>query len=339
VPWFVLIAHRQEGFASYFLWRHHVLRFVSAFDHEAPIWYYLPVLLIGMFPSSLLLGPTLHFLAGRREELRGLRTRELGALALAAVWIVVFFSASSCKLPTYILPAVPLLCLVQGYVLHQLLAGKYISAVWARLAHRLPVHATELAAAIGAGIAVADLVLEPDFGVAQVVNYVVLGGSLAFLLYRVVHRRSWPARAASWGMVAGVSLLIMGFAFQKFVPEFARYRSVHANAARLCRTADGTSLPVVYFAWQSDGSSLYLPADQVRRFRDGEWASLQRFILEHPHTVIVADPPHAALLRDILGDRVALTRSRGARGRLYLSSTLPTANTLVGARDSLPVQR
>jgi hypothetical protein len=197
----------------------------------------------------------------------------------------------------------------------------------------------DLAVAIGAGIAVADLVLEPDHGAAQLANYAVLGGSLAFLLYRLVHRRSWPARAASWGVVAGASLLIMGFAFQKFVPEFARYRSVHANAARLCRTAHGTPLPVIYFAWQSDGSSLYLPPAQIRRFKDGEFANLERFILEHPHTVIVADPPHAALLRDTLGNRIALTQSRGARGRLYLLSTLPAANTLVGTRDSLPVQR
>ncbi len=214
-PWFILIGQRQGEFASYFLWKHHVLRFVSAFNHKAPMWYYLPVLLIGMFPSSLLLGPTLDFLAGRRAELRTLRTRELGAVALAAVWIVAFFSASSCKLPTYILPAVPLLCLVQGCMLHQLLGGKYASAVWARLAHRLLVHATDLAVAIGAGIAVADLVLEPDHGVAQAINYAVIGGSLAFLLYRVMHRRSWPARAANWGVVAGASLLIMGFAFQR----------------------------------------------------------------------------------------------------------------------------
>ena len=68
-PWFILIGQRQGEFASYFLWKHHVLRFVSAFNHKAPMWYYLPVLLIGMFPSSLLLGPTLDFLAGRRAEL------------------------------------------------------------------------------------------------------------------------------------------------------------------------------------------------------------------------------------------------------------------------------
>jgi hypothetical protein len=338
-PWFILIGQRQEDFASYFLWKHHVLRFVSAFNHKAPVWYYVPVLLIGMFPSSLLLGPTLGFLAGRREELRTLRTRELGAMALAAVWIVAFFSVSSCKLPTYILPAIPLLCLVQGCMLHQLLSGKYTSAVWARLAHRLPMHAMDLAVAIGGGIAVADLALEPDHGVAQAINFAVIGGSLAFLLYRVIHRRSWPVRAANWGVVAVASLLIMGFAFQKFVPEFALYRSINANAARLCQTADGAPLPVVYFEWQCDGSSFYLPTEQVRRFRGNDLAGFQRFLLEHPQMVLIADSLHVALLQDTLGSRAAFTRSRGARGRLYTLSTLPTSDTLVGTRQAVPVQR
>ena len=69
-PWFILIAQRQGEFASHFLWKHHVLRFVSAFNHQAPVWYYLPVLFLGMFPSSLLFGPTLGFLFGRRDGLR-----------------------------------------------------------------------------------------------------------------------------------------------------------------------------------------------------------------------------------------------------------------------------
>lgn len=339
-PWFVLTALRQEGFASYFFWRHHVVRFVSEFGHGAPAWFYLPVLLIGMFPSSLLAGPTLDFLMGRRGELRALRTRELGALTLAVVWILIFFSASRCKLPTYVLPAVPLLCLVQGCMLHQLLAGRYARATWARLAQRLPVHAVELAVTIAAGLAVADLVLEPDRGVARVLNYLVLGGALVFLLDRLIRRQaSWGAQPVRWCLAAGVLLLLMGFAYQKFVPELAWHRSIGANAARLCRTPDGASMPVVYFAWQSDGSGLYLPAAQVRRFRDSQFASLVQFLLRNRRALLVADPSHAALVRDALGDRVTLTRSRGARGRLYLLSSHSAAERLVDARHGTPPRR
>ena len=70
--------------------------------------------------------------------------------------------AGSC--PYLLLPAVPLVCLVQGSMLHHLLSGTYATSAWARLAHRLPVHATDIAAAIGASMAVLDLWLEPDRG-------------------------------------------------------------------------------------------------------------------------------------------------------------------------------
>ncbi|MHB8954068.1 MAG: glycosyltransferase [Pirellulaceae bacterium] len=338
-PWFVLIAQRQGDFANHFLWKHHILRFVSAFNHQAPIWYYLPVLFLGMFPSSLLFGPTLGFLFSRRDHLRRLRTTELGAVALAAGWILIFFSASSCKLPPYILPAVPLLCLAQGYMLHHLLSGTFTQSGWARFAHRLPIHATDMAVATGASIAMLDLWLEPDRGLGQTFNCSVIGASLFFLIYRVLHRRTWPARAMNWVAVVGTSLLIMGFAFQKFVPEFALYRSINANAARIRNTADGHHLPVVYFEWECEGSEFYLPSDQIRFFEEDDLAGIRQFVAAHPQAVLVADPHQIVRLQKTLGRHATFTRSRGARGRLYLLSTRPLAHAVVGARDVTPLQR
>jgi 4-amino-4-deoxy-L-arabinose transferase-like glycosyltransferase len=338
-PWFVLISLRQEGFANHFLWKHHIVRFVSAFNHEAPVWYYVPVLLIGMFPTSLLIVPTLDFLLGRRASLRALRTRELGALALATVWILAFFSLSHCKLPTYILPAVPLLCLLKGSMLHHLLDGRYAHDFWARVAARLPVHAMDMAIATGAGIAVVDVMLVPDPRATQWINFVVIGAGLAYLAYRLTHRRPGPARHAHWAVAATISLLIMGFAFQKFVPEFAGFRSIHANAARLRQVADGTRVPVVYFDWQSDGSSFYLPADQIRRLEEDDLVVMRRLVREHPRMVVIADAADVHLLQEKLGSRFTFTRSRGARGRLYLLTSSPAPNTLVGTREAAPLQR
>ena len=339
-PWFILIAQRQGDFASHFLWKHHVLRFVSAFNHQAPVWYYLPVLFLGMFPSSLLFGPTLGFLFGRRDDLRMLRTAELGAVALAAAWILVFFSASSCKLPTYILPAVPLLCLIQGSMLHHLLSGTYATVPGRGSLTACRCTPPTWPSAIGASIAVVDLWLEPDRGLGQAVNFAVIGASLAFLLYRAMHRQTWPARATNWVVVVATSLLIMGFAFQKFVPEFALYRSINANAARIRNTADGSHLPVVYFEWQCDGSSFYLPTDQICRFSEQDLAGMRRFVETHPasgrHHRSTSDRP----LQETLGSQATFTRSRGARGRLYLLSTRPAPDAVVGTRgNTRPFQR
>jgi hypothetical protein len=48
-----------------------------------------------------------------------LRSPELGFMLLAGGWCVAFFTVSSCKLPTYILPAFPPLCLALGHFLAQ----------------------------------------------------------------------------------------------------------------------------------------------------------------------------------------------------------------------------
>jgi hypothetical protein len=45
------------------------------------------------------------------------RTADLGFLLLAGGWCVAFFSASACKLPTYVLPAFPPLALALGWFL------------------------------------------------------------------------------------------------------------------------------------------------------------------------------------------------------------------------------
>ena len=341
VPWFVLIAHRQAEFAGYFLWKHHVLRFVSAFNHEAPIL----VLRAGVAHRDV---PQFS-VAGSHARLSGWAPGRAAQAQDARAWGV----GARRGVDRGVLLGVQL----QAADVHPACRSAVVFGAGLRAASTVgrqvrpcglgPPRAPVARARHGPGGGHRSGHCRSGSGAGarsrcgQFVNFAVLGGSLAFLVYRLVHPCSWPARAASWGVVAGVSLLIMGFAFQKFVPEFARYRSVHANAARLCRTARRHAVAGRVFRvaerWQ-----FTLPARRSGpplRAMASSPAS-EQFILEHPHTVIVADPPHAALLRDTLGNRIALTRSRGARGRLYLLSTLPSADTLVGhPRLPLPVQR
>jgi hypothetical protein len=90
---------------------------MTSFAHERGFWFYGPVLLLGLLPGSLLLWPLLRFLGSPDEAVRRQRPVELGFHLLAGGWCVLFFSLSSCKLPTYILPAFPPLALALGYLL------------------------------------------------------------------------------------------------------------------------------------------------------------------------------------------------------------------------------
>jgi 4-amino-4-deoxy-L-arabinose transferase-like glycosyltransferase len=117
-PWFVAMMVHDPGFANYFFWEHHVRRFVAPFDHAEPIWFYLPDVLLGMLPWTLLL-PGLILCMGRRGPVR--RPTGLGFFVLAALGSFLFFSLSGCKRSAYILPAMPPLALALGCYLDALL--------------------------------------------------------------------------------------------------------------------------------------------------------------------------------------------------------------------------
>src|SRR5207249_2653422 len=93
------------------------LRFIAPFDHPRGVWFYVPVVLLGLLPASLLLVPFGRFLLSGQAETAQRRSPELGFLLLACGWCLFFFSLSGCKLPTYILPAFPPLALALGYYL------------------------------------------------------------------------------------------------------------------------------------------------------------------------------------------------------------------------------
>ena len=117
LPWYAAMSLRIPAFARDFFWEHNVRRFLAPFAHEHGIWFYIPVLLGGLLPGTLLLVPFLRFLFSSDPSRAARRTVELSFLLLAGGWCVFFFTLSQCKLPTYIMPAFPPLCLAFGHFL------------------------------------------------------------------------------------------------------------------------------------------------------------------------------------------------------------------------------
>ncbi len=111
VPWYVAMYFREPVFLKYFFWEHNVMRFLQPFDHLQPVWYYAPILLTGWLPGTALAIPYIRNLLFSSGEQR---TQAGGFWLIAGCWCVVFFSISGSKLPTYILPAYPFLCLALG---------------------------------------------------------------------------------------------------------------------------------------------------------------------------------------------------------------------------------
>lgn len=104
LPWALAIHRREPDFWRYFFWVEHVERFTSPAggQHPAPFWFYIPILLGGAMPWTVLMGPIIQGVrhADRRQPM----------MRLALCWFalpLLLFSASSGKLGTYILPCFP----------------------------------------------------------------------------------------------------------------------------------------------------------------------------------------------------------------------------------------
>ena len=109
-PWFVLVSQRNPEFFQFFFIREHFERFTTTEHHRVGAWYYfVPVLLGGLLPWSSLL-PQLTRHALHKEE--GAVFQHNRLLLVWCGFIFLFFSASSSKLPGYILPMFPALGLL-----------------------------------------------------------------------------------------------------------------------------------------------------------------------------------------------------------------------------------
>ncbi|VVC83433.1 glycosyltransferase family 39 protein [Sideroxydans sp. CL21] len=124
VPWFVLVIKANPEFFQRFFIYEHFERFTTKVHGRFQPWYYfVPILLLGMMPWTMLMFDTL--LRSWRGSVRKVKVFSPERFLLVwAVFVYLFFSVSDSKLPSYLLPIFPALALLMGKQLAEMKARR-----------------------------------------------------------------------------------------------------------------------------------------------------------------------------------------------------------------------
>ncbi len=184
-PWFILVALRNPEQPHFFFIHEHFERFLTPGHRREGAWYYfIPLLLPGVLPWLGFLPQGLG--AGLQRQPGRFQPRLM--LLTWAVFIFVFFSFSSSKLPGYIVPVFPALALLTAVYLEaaerrsQLIAAGLVALLGALVLIAVPV-------ALAKGHGGADLQSLREYR-----PWLILAGSLLLGGGAAAWRFAWQSR-------------------------------------------------------------------------------------------------------------------------------------------------
>ena len=256
--WVVPAALAAPDYLADFVWVHNVERYLWSSSaenlfHPEPLWFFVPVVLVALLPWSPLLPVTV---TASLQERGGDRL-----LAEYVVWVLVFFSLSSGKLATYVVPAFPAAAILTARWLVERriddrLAGRTLARVGAGLTAPL---------VIAAAVAIHDRAPSATFHAAS-----LLPASAAGLVVAIAGRRFTTTVAAvtvvSWGLVATLFVFSVWSA-----PALSAHMSDRdlAHAARAAGPADAVVAyrvrPFSFLFYYRERLVYYVPVDEYRQ--------------------------------------------------------------------------
>jgi 4-amino-4-deoxy-L-arabinose transferase-like glycosyltransferase len=209
VPWFVLVSLKNPEFPRFFFIHEHFERFTSKVHHRTgPIWYFIPILLLGMLPWLGVLAQS--FWRARREP-AGMQFKPRRLLLIWAGFIFFFFSISGSKLPSYIIPICPALALLVACYLQN--ASRKTLMGMAALVTVLGAAGLAFTPRIGG---LTDVPFEQPLYEAYAVWVAVaaavgIAGSLAALILARQRFKDWSVVALGATAFACIQVLMLGY--------------------------------------------------------------------------------------------------------------------------------
>lgn len=332
-PWYIGTMIATPEFLLHFIWKHNVMRFSSAFNHQQPFWFYLPVILVVMFPASQLLWTGVKFLGTRKPEVRLLRTQAHGYLLIAPLWLFIFFSLSQAKLPSYIFPAIPTLCLLLGAIL-DVNIFKPIESEAASLNatpqswfnfrtgaiqtyyRRLPVR---LGLNMAFWIAVISAIILFALPSATASSTLMCWSAAVTVIVTAIacHRRTHPA--ISWSANCLLALFLSSLITHRIIPAVSQTRSIQNSVAEMKQQPEFSDMEVVYFARDNFAPQVLLGSLPITHFPETETFKAAKYLEAHPKLILVSTPDHIKELRKTLDWNISISKYESAR-HIYLIS-------------------
>jgi len=116
LPWVFLVQRSNPDFLWFFFVREHFLRFTTKIhQHYEPFWFFLPIVIGGMFPWLAFARRAVRAAWDAREEYLPAEDRRF--LFCWVLFVLLFFSFSRSKLVTYAAPIFPPLAVLFGCAL------------------------------------------------------------------------------------------------------------------------------------------------------------------------------------------------------------------------------
>ncbi len=307
-PWILALAARgQLGMLEEMFLRQNLTRFVAAWDHRQPFWYYGVHVWLGNAPWSPLLVAAVR-LPERTEGERRLDT-------LAWCWllgVIVFLSMSQSKRNDYLLPvAAAVAILASGPLLRWVDGGPLSRARRVWVTGLLAVLAV---AALGLGVALVTVAPRQApvlTGPGWLAAVVLVAGAVSVAALLARGRRRGAALAA-WGAFAAFYLVTAA----ALLPAADAFKSARPFCRALAARVPSGEPVATYRFWQWRAeytfygerafASLQTP-EQLRDWR-GRWVLVEDWALPEARTV--------------LGDAPAALTGRVGRGTIVLLGPL-----------------
>jgi len=300
LPWYIAVGVTTDGeWLHGFLGKHNVDRFLKPMEgHRGPIVYYIPAVLIGMFPWSVFL-PLAIFDMVRRCCSTDADKNSLRFVLCWAGLYLGFFSLAGTKLPSYVLPAYPALAVIIAVFLQRWIdQPEQFSRFWIRIGLGSIV-------VVGLGVCislpiVAHLLLPGEYWLGVVGITPLIGGAAAL----------WWQRQQRIGLVvpivAATAVLVSVSLFAVAGPRI----SLHQNSAPLASFArDYVGHPQIGTFAENTPSLVFYAADRIERLSQGD--QVRQHLAASPQSMVVTRGKNLEALQEFLpADIVILERQR-----------------------------